>query len=27
VFAASPLPPPPSPSLFQRDLNVTFRPN
>jgi colicin import membrane protein len=27
AFAASPLPPPPDPSLFQRDLNVTFRPN
>lgn len=27
VYKASPLPPPPDPSLFQRELVITFRPN
>lgn len=27
VYRASPLPPPPDPSLFQRELVITFRPN
>ena len=27
VYKASPLPPPPDPSLFQRELIITFRPN
>jgi colicin import membrane protein len=27
VYRASPLPPPPDPSLFQRDLQITFNPN
>jgi colicin import membrane protein len=27
AYRASPLPPPPDPSLFERDLEVTFRPD
>jgi len=27
VYRASPLPPPPDPSLFQRDLEITFKPD
>lgn len=27
VYRASPLPPPPDPALFQRELTITFRPN
>jgi colicin import membrane protein len=27
VYRASPLPPPPDPSLFERDLEITFRPD
>lgn len=27
VYRASPLPPPPDPTLFQRDLEITFRPD
>jgi colicin import membrane protein len=27
VYRASPLPPPPDPALFQRDLEITFRPD
>jgi colicin import membrane protein len=27
AYRASPLPPPPDPSMFERDLEVTFRPD
>ncbi|NDA43904.1 MAG: hypothetical protein EBX78_09840 [Gammaproteobacteria bacterium] len=27
VFRASPLPPPPDPSLFERNIDLRFRPN
>jgi colicin import membrane protein len=27
VFRASPLPPPPEPSLFERNIDLRFRPN